>query len=151
MSRIRWHLFQDRQPRAHLVVGALVEVAESEHGDELAVAQHVLKRWVSKQKLAGDYAASVARDGGRPEVYFAFEDEADAQKFAAALEAEANAKYPGWASQRAFDLDGAKLRALEASLPLSKRRERRDPPDGSSLRLRVRRGPRTPVPRYDEE
>jgi hypothetical protein len=151
MSRIRWHLFQDRQPRAHLVVGALVEVAESEHGDELAVAQHVLKRWVSKQKLAGDYAASVARDGGRPEVYFAFEDEADAQKFAAALEAEATAKYPGWASQRAFDLDGAKLRALEASLPLPKRRERRDPPDGSSLRLRVRRGPRTPVPRYDEE
>jgi hypothetical protein len=151
MSRIRWHLFQDRQPRAHLVVGALVEVAESEHGDELAVAQYVLKRWVSKQKPAGDYAASVARDGGRPEVYFAFEDEADAQKFAAALEAEATAKYPGWASQRAFDLDGAKLRALEASLPSPQKDKRRAPPDGSSLRIRVRRGPRVPITRYDEE
>jgi hypothetical protein len=106
---------------------------------------------VSKQKPRGDYAATVARDAGRPEVYFAFDDEGDARKFAAVLEAETTAKYPGWASQRAFDLDGAKLRALEASLPSPRRSKNREPPNGSSLRLRIRRGPRTPVARYDEE
>ena len=151
MSRVPWHLFEYRQPGAHLVVGALVEVAASDYGDELAVAQYVLKRLVSKQRPAGDYAATVARDGGRPEVYFAFENESDARKFAAVLEAETTAKPPGWASQRAFDLDGAKLRELEASLPLPQRDKRRDPPDGSSLRIRVRRGPRTSVRRYDDE
>ena len=153
MSRVPWHLFQDRQPRAHLVVGALVEVAGSDCGDELAITQYVLKRLVSKQKPVGDYAATVARDAGRPEVYFAFGDEADARKFAAALGAVTltAASYPGWASQRAFELDGAKLRALEASLPLPQRDKRRDPPGGSSLRTRVRRGPRVPVTRYDEE
>jgi hypothetical protein len=93
------------------------------------------------------YAATVARDGGRPEAYFAFDDEADARKFAAVLEADIAARYPDWASQRAFEMDGAKLRALEASLPLPQRDRRRDPPDGSSLRIRVRRGPRAP----DEE
>jgi hypothetical protein len=151
MSRVPWHLFQDRQPRAHLVVGALVQVAGSDDGDELAVTLFVLRRLVSKQKPAGDYAATVARDGGHPEVYFAFDDEADAQKFAAAVQAETTARYLGWASQQAFEVDGAKLRALEASLPLPKRRKGRDPPDGSSLRIRVRRGPRAHVTRYDEE
>ena len=48
-----WHLFQNRQPRAHLVVGALVEVAGSDYEDELAVTQYVLKRLVSKQKPRG--------------------------------------------------------------------------------------------------
>ena len=119
MSRVPWHLFEYRQPGVHLVVGALVEVAASDYGDELAVAQYVLKRLVSNQRPAGDYAATVARDGGRPEVYFAFENESDARKFAAVLEAETTAKHPGWASQRAFDLDGARLGELEASLLLT--------------------------------
>jgi len=151
MSRVPWPLFQNRQPRAHLVVGTLAEVAATDDGDELAVTQYVLKRLVSNQKPVGDYAATVARDAGRPEVYFAFDDEADAKKFAAALKAETTVKYPGWATQRAFELDGTKLRRLEASLPQPHRRKRGDPPDGSSLRLRIRRGPRTPVARYDEE
>jgi hypothetical protein len=77
----------------------------------------VLKRLVSKQKPAGDYAATVVRDTGRPEVYFAFEDEADARKLAAAVKAKATGSYPGWASQWAFRLDGATVTALAASLP----------------------------------
>jgi hypothetical protein len=107
MSRVPWHLFEGRQPQAHLVVGAIVQVAGSADGDELAATQYVLKRLVSKQKPAGDYAATVVRDTGRPEVYFAFEDEADARKLAAAVKAKATGSYPGWASQWAFQLDGA--------------------------------------------
>ena len=74
MSRVPWHLFEDRQSRAHLVVGVLVEAPGSDYGDELAVAQYVLKRLVSKPKPGGDYAATVAKDTGHPEVYFAFDD-----------------------------------------------------------------------------
>jgi hypothetical protein len=127
MSRVPWHVFQDRQPRAHLVVGAIVRVAGSDDGDELAVMQYVLKRVVSNQKPAGDYAATVARDGGRPEAYFAFDDEADACKVAAAVEAQATVSYSGWASQRVFQVDGAKVAALAASLPAPKTDPRRAP------------------------
>ena len=75
MSRVPWHLFQDRQPRAHLVVGAIAKADGPVGSDELTAAQSVLKRLVRKQDPAGDYAATVVRDTGRPEVYFAFEDE----------------------------------------------------------------------------
>jgi hypothetical protein len=71
MSRVPWDLFQDRQPRA-IGVGAIVQVAGPADGDELAAMKYVLKRRVSKQKPAGAYASMVARDAGRPEVYFAF-------------------------------------------------------------------------------
>jgi hypothetical protein len=117
MSRVPWHLFQDRQPRAHLVVGAVVQATEPGGGEELRGVQSLLKRLVTNQKPAGDYAATMVRDAGRPEIYLAFEDEGDARKFAAAVKAKASSSYPGWASQRAFQLDGVKLTALAASLP----------------------------------
>ena len=62
MSRVPWHLFEERQPRAHLVAGA-IEVAAD--GDELAAALN-RKRLVRQQKPNGDYAATVARDAGGP-------------------------------------------------------------------------------------
>jgi hypothetical protein len=149
MSRVPWHLFQDRQPRAHLVVGAGVQATEPGGGEELRGVQSVLKRLVTNQKPAGDYAATMVRDGGRPEIYLAFEDEGDARKFAAAVKAEATVSYPGWASQRAFELDGAKLAELEASLPAPRTRPRQGHIDQSALVPRVRRGPWTPIRRDD--
>jgi hypothetical protein len=140
VSRVPWPIFQERQARAHLVVGVLVEVAEAGHGDQLEIAQYVLKQLVSNQKTRRDYASTVAGDGGRPELYFAFDNEADARRFAAVLEAGTTDKYPGWASQRASDLNSAKLRALEASLPSPRRDTGKYPP-----------APQTPIRRYDEE
>jgi hypothetical protein len=93
-------------------------------GDELTAVQAVLRRLVTKQEPAGDYAATLVRDTGRPEVHFAFRDEGDARKFAAAVEAEAIGSHPGWASQRAFALDSATLAELEASLPAPRTRPR---------------------------
>jgi hypothetical protein len=114
MSRVPWHLFEERQPRAHLVAGS-IEVAAD--GNELAAALNLLKRLVRQQKPAADYTATMARDAGRPEIYFAFDDEADAREFAALLNAGPAGGHPGWASQRTFELDGAKLAKIEASLP----------------------------------
>ena len=144
MSRVPWHQFQDRQSRAHLVVGALLEAATD--GDELAAAMYLLKRLVGQQKPVGDYAATVVRETGCPEAYLAFEDEGDARKFASAVKAKASGSFPGWASQRAFRLDGAKLTALAASIPQPRQRKQ-SPSDGSPVARRPRRAPWTPIRR----
>ena len=68
MSRVPWHLFQDRKPRAHLIVGVLVLADGPAGGDELTAAQSVLLRLVRKQKPASDYASTVVRDAGWPEI-----------------------------------------------------------------------------------
>jgi hypothetical protein len=150
MSRVPWHLFKDRQPRAHLVVGALVQTDEPVGGDELTAAQFILTRLTRKHAPACDYAATMVRDTGRREVYFAFDDETAASRFAATVQAEASDSYSGWASQRAFELDSARLADLEASLPPPRKRPRREQIDQSALLARhVSRGPRTPV-RHDE-
>ena len=149
MSRVPWHLFQDRQPRAHLVVGAAEQAEGPVAGDELKAFHSLLTRLVAKQEPVGDYAATVVRDAGRPEVHYAFEEQAAAQQFAAAVKAEATVSYPGWASQRAFELDGAKLAELEASLPAPRTRPRQGQIDQSALARRVRRGPWTPIRRDD--
>jgi hypothetical protein len=91
----------------------------------------------------------VVRESGWPEVYFAFNDEADAERFAASVQAEPIRSYPGWASQHAFEIDGAKLKELEASLPPM--RPIRPPSYEARLQGRARRGPRAPIRRYDEE
>jgi hypothetical protein len=118
-------------------------------GPELQAAHSLLQRFVRKQKPSSDYATTVVREAGRPEVYLAFEDEDDARKVAAAVEAQATDSYPGWASQRAFELDGAKLTELEDSLPAPRTDPRRTPTDGSRLPARVRRGTWTPATRDD--
>ena len=71
MARVPWHLFKDRQPRAHLIAGVIVQADGPPGGDDLTAAQSVLMRLVRKHKLAGDYAAAVVRDTGLPEAYFA--------------------------------------------------------------------------------
>jgi hypothetical protein len=147
MSRVPWHLFQDRQPRPHLIVGVLALADGPLDGHELPAAQLVLTRLVKKHKPVRDYAATVVRDTGRPEAYFAFEDEADATKLAALLNAEVTGSYPGWATQRAFRLDGAMVTALAASLPPPKTRPRHLPADGSSHSRSPRRGVRPRITR----
>jgi hypothetical protein len=117
MSRVPWHLFQDRQQKAHLVV-AVIALAEGPPGDdELQAAQSVLTRLVRTLKPSRNYSATIVRDAGRPELLFAFEDEADAAKLAGLLKAEVTNSYPGWATQRAFQLDEAMVTDLAASLP----------------------------------
>jgi hypothetical protein len=108
MSRVPWHLFQARQTQAHLIV-ALLEQSKGHPvgGDEFMAVRAVFSRLVSKQKPTGAYALTAVRQAGRPEVYLAFENRDDAQKFASTVNAKSTGDYPGWASQRAFQLDGS--------------------------------------------
>ena len=94
MSRVPCHPFQDRQPRAHLVVGAAAHAEGQVAGDELKAFHSLLTRLVTKQEPVGDYAATMVRDAGRPED-FAFEDQGDARQFSAAVKAEATVQLSG--------------------------------------------------------
>ena len=93
---------------------------------------------MSRQRPAGDYAVTVVREAGRPEVHWAFGDESDASRFAATFDVKATASYLGWASQRAFEVDGARLAEIESSFPVPKRYPRPEPRDG--VRGDARRG-----------
>src|SRR5712691_7006478 len=126
-------------------------IGPSTYFSHVTISLFSLARSRTWSAALGDYAATVVREVGWPEVYLAFDDEADARKFAAAVEADVIGSHPGWASQRAFELDSAKLRELEASLPAPKSEKRRAPPDGSPFARRLRRGPWTPIKRYGEE
>ena len=94
MSRVPWHLFQDREPRAHFIVGTAEWAEGPVAGDELKAFHSLLTRLVAKQKPARDYAATLVRDIGRPAMYFAFENEGDARQFAAAVKAESDRQLP---------------------------------------------------------
>jgi hypothetical protein len=149
MSRVPWPEVLHRQSRAHLVVGVVAQAEGPVGGDELTAVRNLLNRLVRQQELHGGYAATIVRDTGRPEVHFAFVEEADARKFGDAVRAETTDTYPGWASQRAFDLPSEKLASLEASLPAPRYSPRQRIADGPRL---MRRGPRqSPVERYDDE
>jgi hypothetical protein len=93
----------------------------------------------------------VFRDAGWPEVYFAFTDEADAKKFAEAVQAEPIGSYRGWLSQRAFEMEGAGIKELEAALPAVRRQSKLlSSDDPLSFPGRLSRGPWARIRRYDE-
>jgi hypothetical protein len=121
-------------------------VRDDQADTDLKATQVLLQRLVRKLKPAGDYSTTIVRDTGHPEVYFAFEDEADARKLATFVQAEAADSHPSWATQRAFQLDGAIVATLTASLPAPKAHRNEPPSDGPSLARRVRRG-HGPLPR----
>ena len=87
MSRVPWSQFLHRQSQAHLVVGVVAQAEGPAAGDELKEVQNLLNRLVRQQKPSGDYASTVVRDAGRPEAWFAFDDETDARKFGDAVQA----------------------------------------------------------------
>jgi hypothetical protein len=131
MSRVPWHLFKDRQPRAHLVA-AVLRAAPTAADPDPREAQGVLVRLVRAQRPASYYATTVVREAGRPEVHLAFEDKGDARKLADAVEAKATTNYPGWATEWTLQLDSATVLALAATLPAPEKR-RMQPHTGPSV------------------
>jgi hypothetical protein len=121
MSRVPWHLFQDRQSSAHLVVAVL-------RADQLGgepnprAAQIVLASIVKIQKVSSYYATTVTREAGRPQVRLAFEDRGDARRLAATVGAEPTNTHPGWATAWTLQLDSATVLALAATLPVPKKK-----------------------------
>jgi hypothetical protein len=121
MSKVPWHVFRSDHPRAHLVA-ASIAAAEMVGSPDLKSAKAVLERLVKTLAPTGDYATSIVRETGEPEVHLAFENEPDARKLADSVRAAMTDRYQGWASQRAFELDAAAVDALASGLPLLRRR-----------------------------
>lgn len=139
MSKAPWRHFHELQPRAHLLVG-LMPPERSFGTGEIRALQNVVLRLIRKQQPSGRYSATVVRDAGRAEVYFAFENKADAEKVAAIVKAKAARLYPGWASQQAFQLEGPAVSAIEALLPPARTGEKLAGGDGLTVGCRIRRG-----------
>src|SRR5258707_2851310 len=131
MSRVPWHLFKDRQPRAHLVA-AVLRAAPTAADPDPREAQGVLVRLVRAQRPASYYATAVVREAGRPQVHLAFEDKGDARKLATTVEAEPTNTHPGWATEWTLQLDSATVLALAATLPAPEKR-RMQPHTGPSV------------------
>ena len=129
-------------------MAAVVRASEADALD-LQEVQRVLERLVKKQKPAGEYATTIVRDTGSAELHLAFEHEEDARKLAVAVRVKATGSYPGWATSRAFQLDGATVAALAASLPVPMAYRKDPPSDGLSLARRRRSWGRTPITRPD--
>ena len=110
MPKLSWSAFIERHPAAHLVVGVIPEqdVATVTVGDSLALLTKLAKRLA----LTGQYAMTVDRRSGLPEIHCAFARENDAARFAQALNATGVGRYPGWASQRQFGLDTEAIKTI---------------------------------------
>jgi hypothetical protein len=121
MSKVPWHVFRNDHPRAHLVA-ASIEAAELVGSPDLKTAKTILERLVKTLGPTGDYATSIVRETGQPEVHFAFANEVDARKLADSVQAAMTERYHGWTSQHAVALDADALDALAAGLPLLRKR-----------------------------
>lgn len=121
MSKVPWHVFRSDHRRAHLVA-ASIEAAELVGSPDLKTAKTVLERLVKTLAPTGDYATSIVRETGQPEVHLAFENELDARKLADSVQAAMTGRYHGWASQHAVALDAAAVDAMASGLPLLRSR-----------------------------
>jgi hypothetical protein len=85
MPKLSWSAFIELHPAAHLVAGVIPEedVATVTARDNLALLAKLAKRLA----LTGQYAMTVDRRSGLPEIHCAFARETDAAKFAQALNA----------------------------------------------------------------
>ena len=138
MSRVPWPELRGRQSRVHLL--AVVQADQPATGPRLKEVQQLLRRLVRARHPVGDYATTIVREAGRPELYLAFAEEDDARKLAAELQAVATDSYPGWATQRAVRLAEATVQALAASLPVPRTRPKQPPEPGPTSEIRTGHG-----------
>ena len=110
MPKLSWSAFIEFHPAAHLVAGVIPEedMATVTARDSLALLAKLAKRLA----LTGQYALTVDRRSGLPEIHCAFSRETDAARFAQALDATSVGRYPGWASQRQFGLDTGAIKTI---------------------------------------
>jgi hypothetical protein len=105
--------FLDTHRDAHLVAAL---PPKSRADENLRTQARKLLRAVEFGKPRGDYAVGVVRETGRPQLFCAFEDQADAQAFVDFVGARPTQDYSSWASQYVFDLNHAKLIQLDRSI-----------------------------------
>jgi hypothetical protein len=118
MRSMSWPAFLKNFPQGHLVVAVAVDVGADEIGSRrLRGLRDLLHRVIGRvASTHGSFALTVSRAAGYPEILCGFETQADAEAFEKLVDAEQANRYPGFATQRVFDLDRAIEAALRASV-----------------------------------
>lgn len=117
MSSLSWPAFLKNFPHGHLVAAVAVHVGADEIGSRrLRGLRDLLHRVIGGMVANGAFALTVSRAAGFPEILCGFEAQTDADAFASLAHAGPTDRYPGFATQRVFDLDAALEAALRASL-----------------------------------
>lgn len=98
----------DEFPGAHLVVGIVGPVGR--HFDRTLAP--LLEQLIKAQRAKGAYGVGEIQVGDHLALHCVFELKADADRFAAAVQATTADRYPGFASQRQFLLNPLVLRAI---------------------------------------
>lgn len=118
MRSMSWPAFLKNFPQGHLVVAVAVDVGADEIGSRrLRGLRDLLYRVVGRMaSSSGAFALTVSRASGFPEILCGFEATADAVSLVELVKAHPTDRYPGFATQRVFDLDTAMEAALRSSL-----------------------------------
>jgi hypothetical protein len=109
--------FTDAHSAGHVVVALVPPDSRKGIGAaHLGDLRHLLSRLITNLAPGGDYALSINWHDGEPEIICDFERPADADRLAAAVQAETAGRYPGWKSQRTFVLDDDAATTIEKAL-----------------------------------
>ncbi|SRR5216684_6448424 len=111
MPKQGWIDFTDAHHDGHVIV-ALVLPRGRPARDEALIGslRATLESLIERLGPSGAYATKIVPQNGIAEIYCVFEKEADAQRLADAVGARPTDRYPGWARQWSFVLDGQQPR-----------------------------------------
>lgn len=122
MPKMVWTTFVAHHPGGHLVVATVPIEAGQDIGTRHLRELHAwLSRLVARLAPVGDYAVTIVRDAGLPEIHAAFAERSDADRLAATVKARPQGianlgRHPEWGSRRVFVLDEPTGAAIAASL-----------------------------------
>jgi hypothetical protein len=107
MPKVPWSEFVIDSSTGHLVAG----IVSGDNPPNLL--SRLVASLVKHLEPKGEYALTVYRGTGTVEIHCAFRQQADADSFAASVQAVALGTHPGWVSQRTFILDVAAAHRIE--------------------------------------
>jgi hypothetical protein len=117
MPKMVWSTFVARHPGGHLVAATVPIETDQDIGTRHVKDLHAkLSRLLTRLAPVGDYAVTIVRDSGPPEIHTAFSERSDADRLAATVKARPTGRYPEWGSRRLFVLDEPTGSAIAASL-----------------------------------
>ena len=118
MPKVAWTTLVTKHPGGHLVAATVPIGTDQDIGTRHLKDLHAqLSRLIARLAPVGDYAVTIVRDAGPPEIHAAFAERIDADRLAAAVKARSTGRYPEWGgSRRLFVLDEPTGAAIAASL-----------------------------------
>jgi hypothetical protein len=113
MPRLSWHEMIRVFPGGHLVVGY---IPLQENAVRMA---RTMQHLIVHLRPAKAWSASSRQQPHGLAVYCLFEDKRDADRLAEFVQAQNMSRYPGWVTQRCFDLDGRMVETITSVLAQS--------------------------------